>query len=309
MQAILFQGTNGQTDSFMHDRETGITTRISVATDGSQGNSYSYDSSVSDDGRCVAFNSNASNLVANDLNNGFDVFARCDGVTSLASVSSAGVHGEFASHFPSISANGRYVGFISISRNLVPVPLDENLAADVFVHDLDNSETIRVSLDSAGSDSDGRSELKSISSDGRFVGFDSVATDLVASDSNGVKDAFVRDLSSGVTYRVSVDSSGIQGDNESSSPSISDDGRFAAFQSYAANLAVGDNNGNVDIYLRDLALGRTSLISTDRAGTIGSGHSLNASISVDGGWVAFDSTSGNVSVRSRTSLTRPRFRI
>src|SRR5690606_39515866 len=135
--------------------------------------------------------------------------------------------------------------FYSIATNLVPG--DTNGASDIFVHDRQTGVTERVSVASDGAQADGNSLMASISADGRFVGFQSVASNLVPGDTNGNNDVFVHDRQTGVTQRVSVASDGAQGNAISTTASISADGRYVAFQSSATNLVPGDTNGATDV--------------------------------------------------------------
>jgi Tol biopolymer transport system component len=173
--------------------------------------------------------------------------------TERVSVGPGGIEGNNASNAPSISGNGRYVAFESLSTNLVAG--DGNGVIDIFVHDRNTATTTRVSVDSLGNEGNGDSNFPSISSDGRYVAFESDADNLigVGNDTNGSTDIFVHDLQTGETTRVSVDSTGTQGDNHSYSPSISSDGKFVAFQSDADNLiGVGnDTNGTTDVFVDD----------------------------------------------------------
>jgi hypothetical protein len=164
-------------------------------------------------------------------------------------VDSSGALADLGSWAPSISPEGRYVAFGSDADNLVAG--DTNGVQDVFVHDLQTGATARVSVDSAGVQGNQDSLLPSISSGGRFVAFESSASNLVPGDSNGFSDVFVRDRWINTTARASVGSSGSQGNLGSSDGSISADGRFVAFQSDASNLVSGDNNGCTDIFVRD----------------------------------------------------------
>ena len=161
-------------------------------------------------------------------------------------MSSTGVQGNGQSFLPSISVDGRFVVFDSFAANLVAG--DDNGLDDVFVHDRQNGTTTRVSVDSAGAEADFGSRDSSISADGRFVSFNSDATNLVAGDMNGVSDVFVHDRDTGGTERVSVDSAGVEGNGSSGSASISADGRYVAFSSTAANLVASDTNGRRDIF-------------------------------------------------------------
>jgi hypothetical protein len=141
------------------------------------------------------------------------------------------------------------VTYYSYASNLVAG--DTNGSSDVFVRDLQLQTTERVSVDSGGTQGNGYSHLPSISADGRFVAYESNAPNLVAGDTNGAGDVFVRDRQGGTTERVSVDSGGGQGDGASNRPDISADGRFVAFESEATNLVAGDTNGWIDCFVRD----------------------------------------------------------
>ncbi len=138
-----------------------------------------------------------------------------------------------------------------------------------------------------------------LSADGRFVVFTSSASDLVAGDTNGATDVFVRDLSTGTTQLVSVGNSGAQGDAGSFNPSISADGRYVAFASSADNLVSGDTNGVSDVFVRDLVNHTTTLVSVDNGQgptpVQGDGASFDPSISADGTKVAFTSDASNLS--------------
>src|SRR5439155_298670 len=140
----------------------------------------------------------------------------------------------------SLSADGRSVTFASSATNLVPG--DTNGVRDTFVHDLTTGQTVRVSVNSAGTQGNDTSFSPSLSADGQLVAFASDATNLVPGDTNGVRDTFVHDLTTGETVRVSADSAGIQGNDSSSTPSLSADGQLVAFASDATNLVPGDTN-------------------------------------------------------------------
>ncbi|OGN95379.1 MAG: hypothetical protein A2Z71_01585, partial [Chloroflexi bacterium RBG_13_50_21] len=274
---------------------TGTTERISVATDGTQSDSVSLYSSISGDGRYVAFDSNASNLVSGDTNLSYDVFVhdRQTGETTRVSVTNDGEQGLYGgSNHPSISADGRFVTFDSSAFNLVIG--DTNGFADVFVHDRSTGETIRVSVASDGTQGDWESNFSAISADGRFVAFESYATNLVANDTNGSKDVFVHDLSTGQTTRISIGIDGTQGNAMASSPSISSDGRFVAFVSSSTNLVVGDTNNWWDVFVHDRQTGETSLVSVASDGTQANNYSGSPTISADGRLVAFASLASNL---------------
>ena len=283
-----------------------ISSRSSVHTSGTESDHFSFRAAVSADGRYVAFHSRASNLITGDTNGEDDVFVHDHfaGVTVRVSVSSSGVAGNSDSRDPSISSTGRFVTFRSLASNLVPD--DGNSTWDIFVHDRDADGdgifdepgaivTERVSVDSAGVEADGSSYSSSVSADGRFVAFDSAATNLAGADPNALDDIFVRDRQLGATVRASVDSLGIPADNGGAWPSISADGRYVAFESLANNLVAGDTNLKSDIFVRDLQGGTTVRVSVDSSGGQSDDTSLlfdtHHAISGDGRFVVFSGRS------------------
>jgi len=286
--------TNGVFDIFFHDRQTGQTTRVSVDSFGGEGNSGSSRPSISADGRYVAYYSSATNLVPNDTNNQADVFIhdRRTGQTTRLSVDSLGVQGNDASYHPSISADGQYVTFESKATNLVLG--DTNGFMDVFVHDRQMGQTTRVSVDSLGGEGNEYSSESAISADGRDIAFQSGANNLVPGDTNGTPDVFVHVRQTGQTTRVSVDSLGVEGNGGSSSPSISADGRFVAFGSYATNIVSGDSNANSDIFVHDRQTGRTTRVSVNSIGVQGNHESYLPSVTAAGRYVAFFSLATNL---------------
>ncbi len=290
--------TNNATDIFVYDWQTGVTERVSVGSSGAQANNYSWTPSLSEDGRYVAFSSHASNLVAGDTNGKQDIFVRDrqTGITEIISVSSSGVSGNNASIFPSISSDGRYVVFVSSATNLVPG--DTNGYYDVFVRDRQTGITERVSISGSGVQGNNHSNNAyvppSISGDGRYVAFFSSASNLVPDDTNGYSDVFVRDRQTGTTEIASLSGSGIQGNNQSTYASISDDGRYVAFESYATNLHSPDTNSWTDIFVRDRQTGVTELISRSTSGVQGNTASYYPTISKDGHHVIFSSLSTNL---------------
>ncbi len=288
-------------DVFVHDTQTGETARVSVDSAGNQANGESayYGFDISADGRYIAFQSYASNLVAEDTNGFGDIFVhdRQTGETTRVSVNSASEEGNGNARYPALSADGRYVAFYSTSSNLVPG--DTNGRYDAFVHDREMGETTRVSVDSAGNEANDWSGYKGldISADGRYVAFESFASNLVPGDTNGYWDIFVHDCQTGETTRVSVDSAGNQANEYASYlPSISVDGRFLAFESTASNLVPGDTNGTHDVFVHDRRTGETTRVSVDSAGNQGwssSGY-RGVAISADGRFIAFESFSSNL---------------
>ncbi|MCH8815340.1 MAG: thrombospondin type 3 repeat-containing protein [Chloroflexi bacterium] len=288
--ALVPGDTNGLADVFVRDRLTGETTRVSVDSLGNEGDWNSSRPEISGDGRYVAFRSGASNLVANDTNGIDDVFVhdRQTGSTTRISVSSAGAEANGDSDLFSINGDGRYVAFQSFATTLLDG--ETTAGGDIFVHDLQTSQTTRVSVDSLGTASNGQSGRPSISDDGRYVAFDSKATNLVAGDTNARDDVFVHDRQTGLTTRVSVSSTGVEADDSANFAAISGDGRYVAFDSKATTLVAGDTGFPIyDVFVHDLQTGATVRASVDNLGDLGNNDSRHASINSDGRLVAFDS--------------------
>lgn len=293
---LVVGDSNSAFDVFVHDLVTGATTRVSTDSGGNQGNAESHFAAISADGRFVAFESDATNLVAGDTNGLRDVFRHelATGATVRVCVGLAGLGTDGASKRPAISADGRYVAYVSAATNLVSG--DTNAVEDVFVWDGLDDVTTRVSVDSAGSQAELGSSTPSISGDGRFVAFGSDAANLVPGDTNVSSDVFVHDLANATTTRVSIASTGTQGNALSSttgSYQISTDGRFVAFESSASNLVVGDTNAASDCFVHDRLTGETTRANVTTSGAQAGGARAPA-LSPDGRYVVFDTNASNV---------------
>jgi Tol biopolymer transport system component len=244
--------TNAVQDVFVRDRAAGTTSRASVDSLGTQADGASTGAAISSDGSVVAFDSDATNLVAGDANGATDVFVRdrTAGATSRASVATGGAEANDLSNTPSLSGDGRYVAFWSIATNLAPGAA----LSDVYVRDRVAGTTTLASVDSAGAPSTGGAGNLgvAISGDGRWVAFQAYSTNLVSGDTNGVSDVFVRDTVLGFTVRASISTAGVQGNDNSQTPSLSADGQTVAFFSPASTLVAGDTNGGSDVFVREL---------------------------------------------------------
>lgn len=308
---LVDSDTNGVGDVYVHDRKTGETQLISRAVDGSIGNDLSFWSSISSDGRYLAFMSSATNLVQSDNNDTWDIFLRDrkTGQTSLVSLGYDGTPANSQSEYPVISADGGYVAFASDATNIVEG--DTNGCRDVFEYDRQSGKAIRVSLANDGTQANqgNAAFVISISSDGKFVAFPSLATNLVPDDTNQVWDIFVHDRDKGEITRVSVSTDGKQSNADSIGVSISADGRYVTFGSNATNLVSEDLNGVMDVFVHDRQSGQTELVSIAADGKQGNGASgftliardgvdfaYGTQISSDGNTVAFMSTALNLVV-------------
>jgi hypothetical protein len=279
-----------------------------VSSSGAQGNGDSDRPSIDQFAQFAAFESFASNLVPGDTNGVEDVFVRGllanpNQTTQRVSVSSTGAQANDSSSTPAISANGRYVAFVSNATNLVGN--DTNGVRDIFVHDLVTGKTKRVSVGIHGQ-ANGPSQLPAITSDGRCIAFASSASNLVPGDTNNATDIFVRDTVAKTTTRVSVASDGTQANGNSSDPSINscDD---VAYDSLASNLVTGDTNGVADVFERTPGFGTTRL-SVSPTGEQANGDSIEPVISGNDQFVAYSSSASNL-VPGDTNLDPDVFRV
>ena len=294
--------SNGSSDIFVYNRDNNTIERVSVDTNGNQGNASSYDPNISPDGHFVVFQSLSTNLVSGDTNSVFDIFVydRTNNTIERVSIDANGNQGNANSFNPDISSDGRFVSFFSAATNLVAG--DTNNFYDVFVYDRTNNTIERVSVDANGNQGDSVSYSSSISSDGRFVTFLSISTNLVPGDLNGQQDVFVYDRTNNTIGRVSVDANGNEGDNGSYYPNISSDGRFVTFSSDATNLVAGDTNNKRDIFVYDRTNNTIERVSVDANGNEGDDDSLLGSISSDGKFVTFSSDATNLVARDTNNF-------
>lgn len=348
---LVFFDTNGQTDIFLYDRSRLETTRVSLASNNAEPNAASSSPVVTTDGAYVIFASSATNLagtansgmqqvfsrwlaqsmtdhrsrgvtgwvsapaassdanfvvystaaraLADDTNDFEDVYAAYGGRGQVehVSIGASGVQPNGDSSNPSVSANGMLFAFASSASNLVQG--DTNGVSDVFVRGLVDKIIARVSVGSGGEQSNGWSASGVLSGDGQRIAFCSDASNLVAGDTNRATDVFVHDLVSHETQRISVSSTGVQGDGSSCRPSLSGDGRLVAFSSFATNLVPddvafpGDTNYE-DVFVHDMVTGATVRISVAPGGARANGDSTVPVISANGKVVAFISTARNL---------------
>lgn len=296
--------TNNFNDVFVRDLTTGTTTMVSVnSAESNGGNNNSGGATISSDGRFVAFVSLATNLVAVADANGtnFDVFIRdlAAGTTRLVSINVLGnATASEGSIFPVINADGRFVAFESFAVDLSNTP-DRIGSNDVFVRDMTAGVTVQASVSTTGASADANSTEPVLSADGRTIAFQTSAN-LAPNDSNNRDDIYVRNLTAGTTTLVSATAGGAPGNSFGSfNPSISADGRFVAFASFASDLV---NNVNItpgygeNVFVRDLQANSTVLASVNSAGTDGGDGASDAPvISADGRVVVFQSTAPNLS--------------
>jgi Tol biopolymer transport system component len=302
---------------FLNDRTTDQIHWISRAFNGGSpdGNSYlATASALSSDGRFLVYMSYATNLVEEDSNESPDVFLydRTTEKTSRLSLSSEGEQGNGPSYFPFISGNGEYVAFVSMATNLVPD--DTNGEPDIFVYSLATREISRVSIASDGREANSFSDYPALSDDGRYILFESPASNLVPEDNNtyceidgdrntrdNCRDIFMHDRQTGETSRVSVGTEGDESNNLSMGNYLAGNSQILVFASLASNLVSEDNNGTFDVFVRDTENQETIRISLSSDGEEGNHHSGIAvdpvqwrpsfGISNNGRYIVFSSSS------------------
>lgn len=337
--------------------------RMSLADDGSQANSDSYEAVISDDGLVVAFRSSASNLVAGHSNDWSDIFLRDlnssstelvslqpngdpldNGLNHRPDISDDGQLVVFSARYPStdgtsisvlfdrsqgtrrflledfqsgfvlrpdqgrlnpaMSGNGQFVAFDSLSTlqrlldaGAQPIDDDDNATFDVFVHNVATEPAPpieRLSRDADGDEGRGDSIEPSISDSGRWVAFHSYADDLIADDSNGHEDVFVKDRDTPAIELISINTSGFPGNDDSVQAALSGNGQVVAFRSKASDLVAGDNNDRWDIFVRDRSAGTTQRVSVSNTAIEGNNNSTDPDLSDDGRFVVFASLASNL---------------
>ena len=273
------------------------TSIISQAYDGTRTTADSRFPQISADGQYVTFVSSSDNLVMNDTNGKDDVFVYhyATGTMERISVSDSGVQANGDSFFPSISANGRYIAFGSTASNLSPDDL--NTRRDIFRHDRVTGETLLITRSTSGGATNGGSGLPKISGDGQVIAFESVATNLVPGDTNGLRDIFAYDGATDSISRVSLTADGSQildGGREATKPTISDNGRYVTYQTWADDVVPNDDRHTTDIFRYDRQTGETRIVSLSSAGEYGNNQSEESSVSGDGRYVLFNSSSDNL---------------
>jgi Tol biopolymer transport system component len=306
---LLPVDTNQLSDIYVFDARSGHVTLESIAKDGRRADAGSFHPSLSADGRIVAFDSTARNLVDRPVRGGQShiyVRDRARGETRLVSVGIDGAMPDGGSFSPSISGDGATVAFESNATNLVDAPDTNSVGADVYIADLARETIERVSVNSAGEQAPlGTSFTPSLSADGMLVAFTSTADiecagDAAAcppwcQDTNGLPDVYVRNRRDGSTRRLTRGADGDETLAPSHHPALSRNGRFVAFVSAAENLVANDQNRADDVFLQNLETGETTLVSRRAGGGApGNGRSLQPDVSADGQLVGFQSTASDL---------------
>ena len=284
--------TNRNWDVFRHDTTTGETIRVSVSSNGIQGDAGSVHARMSADGRYIGFWSYASNLVSGDTNGRTDAFRHdcTTGETRRVSKSTDGGNPNGNSFLESITADGQVAVYMSEATN-VGGGFDHYC---IYVHDLAKDTTEMVSVPDGGGIPDGDCNWSAISADGRFVAFDSRSTNLVPGDRNGESDVFVRDRLEERTILASRTSAGASGYGKSLRPFLARNGTAVAFESDAFDLVSDDTNGRIDVFVYDLLADTVERASVRTDGGEADNDSTLSSISDDASTVFFGSLAGNL---------------
>lgn len=298
---LVLEDTNGFADTFVHDRLTNVTERVSVSSRERQGNEHSgligvaaYPA-ISGDGRFVAFVSQADNLVAKDNNVNADVFVRDRllGTTERVTMNSAGEEADIGGTGPAISADGRFVAFQSQAQNLIPGGNPFLFVDQIYVHDRETGTTEIISVNAAGEPGNSLSVQPEISADGRFVVFSSFAENLVPGLPSGGLQVYLRDRTTGTIERITENAASEPGDGSSVDPTVSLDGRFVAFETNSGNL-IGDGNHESHILVKDRVTGAFERVSATSTGEPADLLSEHPDITPDGRFVTFFSLATNL---------------
>ncbi len=300
-RSVLFQSAadnlvgrdeNAATDIFLKELATGKITRLSMAGE-TEANDGSYNAQFSPDGRYILFQSAASNLVGRDENTETDIFLKELATGAITRLSTAGAtEADGGSADARFSPDGRFVMFESFASNLVDG--DSNGCSDIFLRDQNTGTITRISTAANGAQANNESYAAQFSPDGRYVLFESYASNLVAGDTNEAADIFLKDLATGAITRVSTAADGAQAKGGGSAPQFSPDGRYVLFESASSDLVAGDGNGRSDIFMKDLTTGAITCLSTAVNGALGQSHSSAAQFSADGRYVVFESLASNL---------------
>ena len=293
---LVLSDSNETQDVFVFDRLLKSTERISLTSDGQQidQDAFTKRPAISADGRYVIFYSNAQALSPDAAEDTFNVYLRdrTDGVTTLLTRGYELTPANGDSTYATLSEDGKWAAYYSAASNLVEG--DTNGQVDIFLCDIQNQKTWRISVASDGSQANGTSYVSAISADGRYVAFESSSTNLVAGDVNGAWDIFVHDHQTGLTELVSRTWYGSLANDASFVPSISADGRYVAFYSNASNLVLGDTNNYADVFRYDRLLRTTVRVSLGDWLQQGDNYSQCSTISQDGQVIAFYTKAENL---------------
>ncbi len=288
---LIAGDTNGEYDIFMRDRANDTTTRMSVDSAGAQAvGGDSLNPSISDDGTLIVFESDATNLIAADTNSDRDIFLRnvTAGTSVRISTTTTGLETNNDSRNAKISGDGEWIVF---ETDASLQPSDWNNVTDVYLYEVDTGTITRVSQNTDGTQSNGASSNPQLSSDGRYIVFESAGSNLIANDTNGAVDIFLYDRVLDTLERVNLTIGNTQSAGSSYRPHISDDANRVVFESDAIDLvgAFNDTNASRDIFIRLRDVPSTARLSVNSDGVQVAGNSTRALITRDGSMVLFQS--------------------
>ncbi|WP_442581602.1 hypothetical protein ACSBOB_06315 [Mesorhizobium sp. ASY16-5R] len=277
-------GSNGNYNHvFLRDTLTGTTTLVTMGFNGTPANTGGGQPSVSDDGRFVCFVADPGDFVEGENPAGSDTIYVRDMASGTTISIPQIVPGGASLGDPHMSGDGRYVVYWQ--------------GSNVYRYDLLTRQTENASLPTTGAGANGGSYFGDVSHDGRYVVFQSDASnllDLDGNDDNGVSDIFLRDMATGTLTRVSLTDADSQTNGHSSDAVVSDNGRYVVFTSAASNLIAGPSSGHDQIFIRDTVANTTKIVSAPAGDIQGDGDSGSADISADGRYVVFESKADNL---------------
>ncbi len=306
--AVGFAGSSGKRRQvFWRDRNTGTTKLISTGLNGEEGNGDCYAPAISGDGKSVAFESHATNLIADDKNGVKDIFV-WHAVTNKIERVSKGNDGKDAnaeSYEPSVSGDGNLIAFTSTASNISATEKGES-NNNVYLRNMQLDTTIMISVDPSSKKGGGGSNA-SIAYDGKRIAFYSHTSTLVSDDKNGLWDIFLWDQNNPQLKRISLTADGqernqgIESANRVVAPSISGNGRYIVFSTTASNMVPGDNNNFQDVFIYDVNTNTITIASTTANGKMGNadspiGQGEKISVSYDGKYVAYSTNATNLGV-------------
>jgi len=286
---LVVGDNNEAVDVFRKDLQTGATIRVSTDSRGIQADGASDSATISANGRFVAFASDAGHLVADDTNAARDVFVKDlkTGKLTCVSCDGDGQLGNRHSLSPSINSSGRLVVFASLADNFAKA--DGNSASDIFVKNVATGDLFRVTTNASGEEANGYSLAPAICGNGRYVVFYSTANNLTPNGGNFRSDIYIKDLKTGALANLSTNAQGELGDAFSFNPTISANGRYVAFYSYASNLVAGDTNSSADIFVKNLKSGAVTRLFDGSLSERVDDRFTQPAINGNGRFVAFES--------------------
>jgi hypothetical protein len=305
--AVFSNGSGKYRQVFWRDRNTGTTKLISAAPSGEEGNGDCYAPAISGDGKSVAFESNANNLITDDKNGVKDIFIWHSVTNKIerVSVDNDGIEANEASYEPTVSGDGNSIAFTSTASNISTTQKGES-NNNVFLRDMELNTTIMISVDPSSKKGGGGSN-PSIAYDGKRIAFYSQASTLVSNDNNGLWDIFLWEQNNPQLKRISLTADGKernQGEesvNRIVSPSISGNGRYIAYTTTASNMVPNDDKMFQDVFIYDTQTNNTNIASVAADGKFGNadspiGQGEKIAISYEGNYVAFSTKATNLGV-------------